>query len=229
MSDAYAGAQDADSDATDLSAHEFIIDRLINRRQHAAVVQVMTAPYDANGNPITPGSPVPIGFVDVHPLTNQLDGYGNAYPHGTIFRLKYHRYQGGNGAFITDPVVGDQGKMVVADTDTSSVRATNAQANPGSRRRNDMADGTYFGCVQGAAAPTQWFAWLDKGFNMTDAYGNTIVGTADGVVINGATITLSGDVITKQGISLDNHVHGGVEPGSGDTGPPVAEGGGGGP
>ncbi len=100
------------------------------------------------------------------------------------------------------------------------MRATDAQANPGSRRKFDKADGTFFGQTQ-SAAPGQYFAWTTTGFVIHDKNGNSIVGGPAGVVINGATITLAGDVISKTGVHLDTHVHtdgGGV----GDSGPPVA-------
>lgn len=37
---------------------------------------------------------------------------------------------------------------------------------------------------------------------------------------NGASLTASGDFVTSAGISLDNHVHGGVQTGAGTTGAP---------
>jgi len=40
------------------------------------------------------------------------------------------------------------------------------------------------------------------------------------VDINGCIINTSGNVITASGTDLDDHDHGGVEPGSGNTGPP---------
>ena len=199
---------------------QYLVDQAIDKLSTATVVQVVKAPYDRSGNAITPGSAVPIGFVDVQPLVNQVDGQGNSVPHDTVYRLSYHRYQGGNGAFISDPVVGDQGKMVSADRDTSIVKQTNAQGNPGSGRSLNRADGTYFGQTQGATAPTQYFAFLAKGFNITDAYGNTIVGTQNGVLINGALIDRNGDVITKHGTSLDHHVNTLVTTGPNNSGPP---------
>ncbi len=60
-----------------------------------------------------------------------------------------------------------------------------------------------------------------KGFNCTDAYGNTIVGGSNGVTINGCLINQSGDVITKKGTDLDTHVHSGITKGNDNTGPPV--------
>ena len=222
MSDTYSylGNQDAGTTGSEFNTRDFHIDQKLATVRTAILGQVMKAPYDASNNPITPGSNVAIGYLDVQPAVNQLDGYGNAIAHGTVYHLSYFRYQGGNGAFISDPVVGDMGVVLVCDRDISSVKSTGKIANPGSRRKFDLADGLFFGCPV-AGAPKQWFAFLAKGFNCTDAYGNTMIGTADGVVINGATITLAGDVITKAGHDLDEHVHSGVTAGSDDTGKPV--------
>lgn len=89
----------------------------------------------------------PVGYVDVQPLVNQVDGAGNAVPHGIVHHLPYFRLQGGENAVILDPQVGDIGLAGYASRDISSVKATKAQANPGSARSFDMADGLYFGGV----------------------------------------------------------------------------------
>jgi hypothetical protein len=214
------GYADSSTNLTDHAALSFLIRQILGESSIGTVVTVVKAPYDRSGNSITPGSAVPIGFIDVQPLVNQVNGDGSANPHGTVYQLSYHRPQGGNGAFISDPVIGDQGHMLVADRDTSVVKQTNAQGNPGSNRRFDKADGTYMGATQGATAPTQWFSFLAKGFNLTDAYGNTLIGTAAGVLINGCLINQMGDVVTKHGTSLDHHVNTLVTTGSSESGPP---------
>lgn len=217
----YLGTLDPNVHGSHFNSLSFIAEQVRNQISTATPVKIVTAPYDATGNPIPPGSAVAIGYVDVLPLVNQIDGYGNATPHGTVYHLSYHRYQGGNGAFISDPVVGDIGKMVVAERDTSAVKATNAQANPGSRRAYDKADGTYFGCTQSAGAPTQYFSWTATGFKIADTNGNLIIGGPTGVTINGVLITLAGDVVSKSGVDLDTHVHTGVTTGASNTGMPV--------
>ena len=218
MSD-YQGLADQSTALTDYNAVDFHVQMQLSRLRTATIVQIVKAPYDKQGNAITPGAAVDIGYVDVQPLVNQVTGQGKAQPHAPVYHLSYHRYQGGNGAFISDPVVGDQGFMVCADRDTSSVRATGKQANPGSGRRFDFADGTCFGCPQGAS-PAQWFAFLAKGIDCKDAWGNTLQGTENGWVLNGATITQAGDIVTKHGTSLDKHVNTKVTAGTDDSGPP---------
>lgn len=192
MSDfAYQGAQDQSSAATLYSSLVFLIHQELAKLSTSIPVKVTRAPYDKDGNALTPGAAVPIGFVDVQPMVNQLDGYGNATPHGTVHRLSYHRPQSGNGSVIADPVVGDVGKMIVADRDTSSVRATGKVSNPGSRRKFDKADGTYVGSQQGPydkdgnpVAPAQWLTFNDgKSMTWHDQSANTIVTDDTGVTI----------------------------------------------
>ncbi len=222
MSDtrAYLGRADSTTQGSDFTSHQFQIDQSLAQIRTGIPVEVVRAPYDANGKAIPVGSPVAIGFIDVKPLISQIDGYGNVTEHGTVYGVTYHRYASSNGAFINDPGMGDQGHLAIADRDTSTTKSTNATAAPGSRRKFSLNDGTYFGQTQGSKAPTQYFAWLTKGFNFVDAFGNTLVGTANGVLINGALIKLNGDVVSKHGTSLDTHQNTLVTPGSGNSGPP---------
>lgn len=233
----YLGTQDQGTDASEYNARTYHIQQEINKVNTATLVKIVRAPYDKDGKDIDPGSVVPVGYVDVQPLVNQLDGRGQATPHGTVYRLSYHRFQGGLNAIIADPAKDDIGKMVVADRDTSSVRATNDVANPGSRRKFDKADGTFFGSTQQKVKPEQYVAFTkdgmilrDKsnnkvtldptGIHMADKFGNTFTMKADGVFINGAKITIEGDVVTAHGTSLDHHVNTRVQSGSGNSGPP---------
>lgn len=216
---AYQGNQDAGTRGTDYNSLIFIIRQEIARLSTAAVVKVVRAPYTKDGSSIPTGANGAVGYIDVQPLVNQIDGYGNAIPHGIVYRIPYHRSQGGGNAIINDPKVGDIGHMSVADRDTSVVRETDKQANPGSRRVMDKADGVYVGRTQGGAA-SQWITFTDDGIEIHDKNNNVIVMGADGVKINGALIDLNGDVITKHGTSLDKHVNTLVTPGVGVSGPP---------
>jgi len=196
----YQGYQDAASALGEYATVQFQIRQALAEVRTGQPAKIVRAPYDASGNPIAPGSASAIGYVDVQPMVNQVDGAGsNPTPHGTVYRLSYHRYQGGYGAFISDPKLGDIGHMVVADRDTSAVRATSAPANPGSGRRHDLADGTFFGQTQ-AAAPTQWFSWTATGMDMQDMNGNTITSNSSGITINGV-------LFPKAGISFNIKTH----------------------
>jgi hypothetical protein len=197
-------------------------------------VKVVRAPYDTNGNTIPPGTVGPIGYVDVQPLVNQVDGNGgSSTPHGTVYRIPYYRYQSALGAIIADPMVGDIGEIVVHDRDTSVVRSTNAQANPGSRRRHDLADAVYHGQQQ-AGAPTQGVAFTSSGLVIFDKNHNTItlannlitirVGSATYTLDQNGNFKASGNVFWNTDTAATDaagHEHSNVQVGSGQSGPPV--------
>jgi hypothetical protein len=238
----WQGTQDQGTTVHEYNTRDHHVHAAIALVRTAQPVKIVRAPYDVNGNDISPGTAGAIGYVDVQPLVNQVDGYGRSTPHGTIYRIPYHRYQGANGAVISDPVKDDIGEIVAHDRDTSIVRATNKQANPGSRRRHDFADSVYRGQQQ-AGAPTQYLTFTSDGITITDKNANTIVMGSSGVTItdknknkivmdsSGITITsLDGNgPITLKGNGQTNVAnthhhpqandsHGDVEP---DTGAPV--------
>ena len=150
----------------------------------------------------------PVGFVDVQPMVNQMTGDRVAVPHGTIYGLPYVRLQGGANAVICDPAPGDIGLCAFASRDISSVKSNKAVSNPGSQRTFDWADGIYLGgCLN--ISPTQYL--LLDGSGITLHSGVAVTVSAPHVTIGNAT-TIDGKVFL-------NHTHGGVQTGSGTTGP----------
>ncbi|MEX3614384.1 MAG: Gp138 family membrane-puncturing spike protein [Burkholderia gladioli] len=133
----YQGFQEPGDAAGQFGALSFLVNRTLSRVHTNTLVEVVAVTNS--------GDLSPVGFVDVQPLVNQIDGAGNAMPHGVIHRVPYFRLQGGANAVIIDPQVGDKGLCAFASRDISSVKATKARANPGSRRVFDMADGLYIG------------------------------------------------------------------------------------
>lgn len=107
----------------------------------------------------------PVGFVDVTPLVNQLDSQGNPTPHVTIYNVPYCRLQGGANAIIIDPEKGDIGLCVFASRDISKVKSTKKQANPGSFRQYNFADGLYIGGVLNAT-PAQYIQFSSTGIKI---------------------------------------------------------------
>lgn len=157
--------------------------------------------------------------VDVLPLLNTLDGLKNSQSlQVPVHGLQVYRYQGGTNAVICDPQVGDIGKVIVCDRDTSSVDSNNngvsasvgtpKQSNPSSGRRFNLSDGTFFPCVLGAA-PVQYIWFKPDGIYAQDKNGNSITMNGTGITIqdfNGNKITMSssGIVITdKSGNKAD--------------------------
>jgi hypothetical protein len=153
----YMGKERQDSGTSDYNAQSFLVWQILRSISGARLVKIMAV--------TNAGSVSPVGFVDVQPLVNQVDGYKNATPHGTIYHLPYFRLQGGGNAVIIDPQIGDIGVAVIEDRDISSVKANAGQANPGSDRIFDMADGLYIGGFLNGA-PTQYVQFSTAGIEL---------------------------------------------------------------
>lgn len=228
-SEGYVGTQGPESRANEFNAVEFVITQLLNKRNYTTLVQVMAVR--------SAGEVAPVGFVDVQIMLNQIDAAGNSMPHGIVNNVPYFRLQGGANAVIIDPQVGDIGMATFADRDISSVKATRAISNPGSKRRADIADGLYTGGFLNAA-PTQYIRFTDSGIEVVSPTNVTVraptinmVGS-DSVTLQSASIVLDGPVtgtasavfagdVSGQGTSLHTHKHGEVQSGSSQTSVPV--------
>lgn len=163
----------------------FLVQQALAKMQTATLVQVVACTND--------GGMSPVGFVDVLPLVNQLDGQGNPTPHVTVYNLPYLRIQGGTNGIIMDPAPGDIGACVFASRDISKIKSTKAQGNPGSFRQYDFSDGMYLGGMLNGV-PTQYVRF-----------------SASGVVIHSPTaIKLEAPTLTHNGVNIGaTHTHAG--------------------
>ena len=128
-----------------LNAVSFVFEQMSAGKANASLVKVISVSGGGIGAP---------PMVAVQPMVDQVDGFGNRTPHGTIYNIPCFRYQAGACAFIVDPIIGDIGLAVICDRDTSQVKATGAISGPGSSRQNSWADGMYFGSFLGATPTT---------------------------------------------------------------------------
>jgi hypothetical protein len=127
------------------------------------------------------------------------------------------RYHAGIAAVILDPVPGDIGLACFASKDCSTVKTgTSEPQQPGSFRGNTMANGFYIGGFLNQA-PSTFVELKQSGEIVITAPGGLTI-NAD-ISVNGSQ-TLTGDCVAS-GISLVNHVHGGVESGGSTTDVPV--------
>jgi hypothetical protein len=189
---------------TQYAAQELLFRRLMAGNATAKLVKVVSCTNS--------GADAAVGTVDVQPLVNQIDGFGNATPHGQLYALPYFRLQGGASAIILDPVAGDLGLAIFCDRDSSSVVRTKAQANPGSRRMFDMADGLYLGGFLNGA-PTQYIQFLANG-------GGINVVSPQAVTVTAPTITADASttfVVNSPIIALNGQITGGTESGDAHT------------
>jgi len=209
----YAGTQQLSSAASDYNQIDYIVRSIMARNATATLVIVKTVTND--------GEVSPVGLIDVQPMVAQLDGKGQATPHGIIHNVPYFRVQGGTNAIIIDPKVGDIGIALFASHDISSVKANKAPANPGSRRRFDMADALYIGGMLNGT-PEQYIRFLSNGdIELKPATMVTVLGklhVTDDVTVD-TKITATNDVIGG-GKHLATHTHSGVTGGGGTSGPP---------
>ena len=218
------GQQEPNDSSSDFNKISFLARQLVARLETMKLVQVKAVH--------TNGEVAAAGTVDVLPLVNQIDGSGNATPHGTVYGLPWSRVQGGKNAIICDPQAGDIGYVVVSDRDISNVKSTGKQSNPGSFRKFTIADGIYAGGALNVA-PNQYLIFTAAGVRLVDANGNSIAMAKAGITLtdsNGNVLSMSSAGITVttvgggdfvvNGISVTKHTHA-VTSAPGETGPPV--------
>lgn len=202
------GQQGNFDDMSEMSVIQFVVRQALGKARTAIPAKV-TAVYDGEvGAPPT---------VDVQLLVNAIDGVGQQTTHGTIFKIPVFRLQGGLNAIIIDPKVDDIGLLIVADRDISAFKANaGALSNPGSYRRNNLADAVYLGGIVNPSDPNQAVQFTAAGIKVFDKNGNVIEMKAGGitltgnVTINGA-LSVTGDVTAGAGgagsVGLLTHEH----------------------
>lgn len=179
------------------------------------------------------GGVSPIGYVDVQPLVNALDGNLQPWQHAVVSNVPYMRIQGGSNGIILDPVVGDIGIATVCDRDITTVKKTGKIGSPGSNRKNDMSDMVYLMTIIGVA-PTQYVQFSSSGITITSPNNVTVnaptavINSSSNVTMNTPTLKVSGDIIdnyntnTKTMASMrttyNGHTH--SDPQGGSTGTP---------
>lgn len=190
------GVQNINTASSDYNALSFIIQQAIRQQVYTAIIVKVTAVYE--------------NYIDCIPMVTQIDGQGEAVPPTELFHLPYFRYHAGEWAIKLDPVVGDMGFAVFAQKDCSSVKVgTDTPQKPASFRESSMANGFYYGGFLNKE-PSYYMELKQD--------GSLTINAPAGINING-NVTVSGDVVAS-GISLVNHVHGGVESGGSTTSTP---------
>lgn len=174
------GQQQPSDAASQYNNIEFIVQQILGRVNTTKLVKVKKI-YSSN-------AVAAVGFVDVQPMVNMLDGIGGSTSHGTINKIPYTRIQGGKNAVIMDPKVDDIGWMACCDRDISGVKESKDLANPNSYREFNFADGVYIGGLLNGIP--------DNYIQFTDDDKINIVAKSDvSVTTQGkAKITSTGDV-----------------------------------
>lgn len=150
--EAYFGQNTAQTNTSETNTRAFAAQQMMNLISTATLCKV-----DSITNK---GEVSAVGTMSCTPLVNMLDGIGKSFKHGSVNKIIYCRLQGGKNAVILDPKVGDIGLVVFCDRDISAVKQAKKQANPGSGRRNDFADGVWVMTVL-ADAPETYVRFTD--------------------------------------------------------------------
>jgi hypothetical protein len=188
------GVQTPQVEGSDYNTLAFVVQQLLAKVNTCSVVRVEACTNS--------GGVSPAGTVDVLPLVNQMTGARIAVQHETIFGLPYSRIQGGSNAIIIDPEPGDIGVVVFSQRDITSVKKSRGQANPGSFRTFNWADGIYCGSILNST-PEQYIAFVAGimlGASVVSTSGNLSVGTG----ASGTITDTTGQVATFQNGILVN-------------------------
>ncbi len=181
------GNGDARFGQDEFSTTAFVVDQIMAGMATATLVKVMA---------------VGTGTVDVQPLVNQTDGRGTGTPHGTIHGLPYFTMRAGPVEIRIKPRVGDIGAAVFCHSDISKVKATKAQANPGTRRRFNWSDGLYFGGFLSSGDATT-FIEIDADNNVSitcptlKIAADTVDASADLALTGAASVSGAVDTATE--------------------------------
>lgn len=222
-----------------INALEFFVRSIISKTVFTAFPVAVTA-VQRNGT--ESGA----GYVAARPLLMPRNVDGQGIEVTTIPKLPYFRLQHGTAAIVCDPKVGDVGLAVVAKHDVSNVNGDNTSKVPATFREFDSSDSFYIGGFWGEA-PTVFVRLEDDGNIAIEAPTTVTIKSAsveveaDAFTVNAPSISLNGAIsgggssgygatfsgtihadkdITSGSISLQTHVHDGVESGSSTTGAP---------
>lgn len=198
----YLGPMQPNTGSSEVNAGTFLVNQILNQLAFTALVRVVAV---SNA-----GSLDAVGFVDVQPMVNQIDGYGLGTPHGIIANMPYFRLQGGADAIILDPHVGDIGIAVFCTRDISNVKKTKQVSNPASLRTNDWADGLYIGGVLNGV-PTQYICFIGNEIQIIAREQVTItapvkVTITSPIVETSGEVRATGEVTSKYGTVNFNRV-----------------------
>lgn len=203
----FQGHQNPGDSAGQYGAQLFVIKQMLSRLQTMTLVKVLSC---TNSGGISP-----VGFVDVEPMINQIDGDGNGKPHKPLYNLPYLRIQGGDNAFILDPKPNDIGIVGFASRSIAKVKKTKKRSNPDTFSQFSMSDGLYLGGVLNGN-PVNYVQFTND--------GNIVIHSAGSITLSADTITTSGSwehtgTLRNNGVNIGStHTH--SDPQGGTVGAP---------
>ncbi|CRL44590.1 hypothetical protein SGGMMB4_01765 [Sodalis glossinidius str. 'morsitans'] len=142
--------------------------------------------------------------VDVTSLVNRADPEGKPITHGTVYGVRFLRWQCGGSAIIMNPEPGDIGLFAVCDRDISLVVANRRGALAGSQRRHSRTDGVYLGGLLNAF-PTQYLELAKNAINIVTpnpvnvSCHHATLKAPEGVTIDTPLAAFTGDIVDHAG------------------------------
>lgn len=172
--------------------------------------------------------------VDVQPLSKHLEnGAYQSQPPVLGVPVAYTK----SGGFVFRPWIkaGDIGLVVYVDHDIDKAVSDGKESEPNTERNHSASDAVFIGGIVPGNAPVGGLP--DGAAVIGTEDGNTYIAIAPGTITLVGNVEIQGDVhatgnasvggnetvagdTTSGGVSLANHVHGGVASGSETTGKP---------
>ena len=146
--------------------------------------------------------------VSATPLTQMVDGNGNAYASPAYPALPHYRLQQGTAAIIMNPRPGDIGVFVCSKRDISNVSQGKQPGPPGSTRSFSPSDAVMVGSIH-TQAPTYYIDFTDQDKILIHAPAGVTIESdtavtvkAPQVTIDAAETTIKGHVTVEGGLNV---------------------------
>ena len=146
--------------------------------------------------------------VSATPLTQMVDGNGNAYASPSYPSLPHYRLQQGTAAIIMNPRPGDIGVFVCSKRDISNVSQGKQPGPPGSTRSFSPSDAVMIGSIH-TQAPTYYIDFTDQDKILIHAPAGVTIESdtavtvkAPQVTIDAAETTIKGHVTVEGGLNV---------------------------
>lgn len=146
--------------------------------------------------------------VSATPLTQMVDGNGNAYASPSYPSLPHYRLQQGTAAIILNPRPGDIGVFVCSKRDISNVSQGKQPGPPGSTRSFSPSDAVMIGSIH-TQTPTYYIDFTDQDkivihapAGVTIESDTTVTVKAPQVTIDAAETTIKGHVTVEGGLNV---------------------------
>ena len=146
--------------------------------------------------------------VGATPMSQMIDGNGNAYASPSYPALPHYRIQQGTAAIIMNPRPGDIGVFICSKRDISNVSQGKQPGPPGSTRSFSPSDAVMVGSIH-TKAPTYYISFEDQDKILIHAPAGVTIESdtavtvkAPQVTIDAAETTIKGHVTVEGGLNV---------------------------